>query len=73
PDGTAISSLRAALFEQALFDMRAMKLAEQNCGREAVIAAIDQCGKVDFRHYPKTPEYLLELRETINRMCVKKK
>ena len=73
PDGTAISSLRAALFEQALYDMRAMKLAEKVSGREAVMAAIDSMGKVDFRHYPKTPEYLLALREQINRMCVKKK
>ena len=72
-DGTAIPSLRSALFEQALFDMRAMRLAEKVCGREAVIEAIDQYGKVDFRHYPKTPEYLLGLREKINHMCVKKK
>lgn len=73
PDGTALPSLRAALFEQALFDMRAMRLAEKVSGREAVIAAIDRMGKVDFRHYPKTPDYLLALREEINRLCVKKK
>ncbi len=73
PDGTALSSLRAALFEQALFDMRAMCLAEKVSGRKAVMDAIDKCDKVDFRHYPKTPDYLLGLRETINKLCVKKK
>jgi len=72
-DGTAIPSLRAALFEQALFDMRAMRLAEAVSGKEAVTQEIDRYGKLDFAHYPKTPDYLIELRERINRMCVKQK
>ena len=72
-DGTAIPSLRSALFEQALFDMRAMRLAEQVSGREAVMNAIDRYGKLDFKHYPKTPDYLIGLREEINRLAVKHK
>ncbi len=72
-DGTAIPSLRSALFEQALFDMRAMRLAEQVSGREAVLNAIDRYGKLDFKHYPKTPDYLIGLREEINRLAVKQK
>ncbi len=68
-DGTPVPSLRAVLFEQAIYDMRAMTLAEQVSGRDAVIAAIDRCCKVDFMHYPTHPEYLLNLREEINRLA----
>jgi hypothetical protein len=63
--------LRAALFEQALFDMRAMSLAEQKVGRDAVIAAIDRCGATDFTHYSLDPKHLLTLREEINKMAAK--
>lgn len=68
-DGQPVPSIRAVLFEQAIYDMRAMKLAEQVSGRDAVIAAIDRCSKVDFMHYPTHPEYLLNLREEINRLA----
>lgn len=70
-DGTPVLSIRAALFEQAIYDMRAMKLAEQVSGRAAVIAAIDRCGSVDFMHYPTHADYLLRLREEINRLASK--
>lgn len=70
-DGTPLLSLRAALFDQALFDMRAMALAEQISGREAVIAAIDRAGATDFRHYSTDPRKMLRLREEINRLTVK--
>ena len=68
-DGTALCSLRSALFEQALFDMRAMAAAEAAAGREAVIAAIEQSGITDFKHYSTDPTRLLALRETINRLA----
>ena len=71
-NGTPLLSLRTALFEQALFDMRAMALAEQKAGREAVIAAIDRCGATDFTHYSLDPKHLLTLREEINKMAVEK-
>lgn len=71
PDGTPLLSLRAILFEQALFDMRAMALAEQKAGRDAVIAAIDRCGATDFTHYSTDPKHLLALREEINKMASK--
>ena len=70
-DGTPLLSLRAALFDQALFDMRAMALAEQVSGREAVISAIDRAGATDFTHYSTDPQMLLKLREEINRLTVK--
>ena len=71
-NGTALCSLRSALFEQALYDMRAMALAEQVSGREAVIAAIDRAGATDFRHYSTDPQRLLALREEINHLAVEK-
>ncbi|MBR6727053.1 MAG: DUF4091 domain-containing protein [Clostridia bacterium] len=70
-DGQPIPSIRGILFEQAIYDMRAMKLAEQVSGREAVIAAIDRCGEIDFMHYPCHAGYLLNLREEINRLASK--
>ena len=70
-DGTPLLSLRAALFDQALFDMRAMALAEQVSGRKAVISAIDRAGATDFTHYSTDPQRLLKLREEINRLTVK--
>ena len=72
PDGQPVASLRAILFEQGLYDMRAMKLAEQVSGRDAVIAAIDRCCDVDFMNYPTHAQYLLNLRNEINRLASKK-
>ncbi len=71
-DGQPVPSIRAVLFEQGLYDMRAMKLAEQVSGRDAVVAAIDRCCDVDFMHYPSHPQYLLDLRNEINRLASKK-
>ncbi|MBO5269497.1 MAG: DUF4091 domain-containing protein [Clostridia bacterium] len=71
PDGHPVLSLHAVLFEQAIYDMRAMHLAEQVSGRAAVIAAIDRCCKVDFMHYPTHADYLLRLREEINHLASK--
>lgn len=51
--------------------MRAMRLAETVSGRDAVIAAIDRYGSVDFNHYPTHAGYLLALREEINRLASK--
>ena len=69
PDGTPLPSLRTALFEQALFDMRAMALAEQKAGKEAVFAVIDRYGATDFTHYSTDPKHMLALREEINKLA----
>ncbi|MBQ8356359.1 MAG: DUF4091 domain-containing protein [Clostridia bacterium] len=71
PDGTPLTSLRSALFEQALFDMRAMALAEEKVGRETVIAAIERADITDFKHYSTDAKKILDLREEINRMAAK--
>ena len=40
-DGSAIESMRIVVFYDALQDIRAMKLAESLCGKEAVISAME--------------------------------
>ena len=71
-DGHPLHSLHEILFEQALLDMRAMEAAAEKVGRDAVIAVIDNEGELKFNSYPKHEEYLLNLRETLNRMAAKK-
>ncbi len=68
-DGKPILSLHEVLFEQSLLDLRALKAAEAKVGREAVLAAVDAEGKLDFTHYPRNEAYLLTLRDTVNRMA----
>ncbi|MBE6702933.1 MAG: DUF4091 domain-containing protein [Ruminococcaceae bacterium] len=70
-DGNPLPSLRSALMEQAMQDMRAMALAEEVSGKEAVMAAIDRAGITDFLHYSTDPQALLQLREEINRLATK--
>lgn len=67
-DGHPVHSLHEILFEQGLLDMRAMQAAEAKVGRERVIQAIDAEGDLKFDSYPKHEDYLLNLRDTLNRM-----
>ena len=69
-DGRPVHSLHEILFEQGLLDMRAMEAAAQKVGRDAVIDAIDAEGDLKFDSYPKNEDYLLTLRDTVNRMAV---
>lgn len=69
PDGTPIPSLHGILFEQALLDLRALKLAEAKVGREKVLAAVLAAGDITFTKYPRNEEYLLNLRDTVNRLA----
>ena len=71
-DGTPLLSLHGVLFSQALLDLRAMKAAEDKVGREAVIAAVEAEGKIDYMHYPRSESYLLTLRDKVNRMAAGK-
>ena len=53
-------------------DVRALTLAQELCGRDAVIDAIDgelpEKEKITFSVYPKGSAYILRLREKINAM-----
>ena len=69
--GKPLHSLRELIFEQGLLDMRAMQAAEKKVGRDAVIAVIDIEGEIDFATYPRHEDYLLNLRDTVNRIAAK--
>ena len=50
-DGYPLDSLRLRAMKQALDDIRVMKLAEQRCGKETVVAEAEKiAGKIDFAH-----------------------
>ena len=69
PDGTAWESLHMMGFTHALQDLRAMELAESLCGREAVMAILEEgIDPITFSAYPIEQQYILETREKINRL-----
>ncbi len=70
PDGTAYETLHFMHVAQAMQDIRAFELAASLCGKDAVLAAIDEglSDKLTFSCYPKNANYLLSLREKINGM-----
>ena len=67
-DGTAYESLRLAVFHDAIQDLRAFRLCEKLCGREFVMDLINRnCDcMITFDAYPKSDNYLLNLRESVN-------
>lgn len=74
PDGSTYETLHFIQVSQAFQDIRALQLAENLCGREAVLEAIDGDldEKITFSHYPHSSEYLLGMREKINAMIAEK-
>ncbi len=68
-DGTAYESIRLAVFHDALQDMRAFELCEKRCGKERVTELINEntTEEITFAEYPRNADYLLQLREKINR------
>ncbi len=68
PDGTPYDSIRLRSFYEALCDLRALKLCEKLCGREAVLDAVESTfpKPFDFKHYPQDGIYILVLRNKIN-------
>ncbi len=67
-NGEPWESLHMKAFTQALYDVRAMELAEQLCGRDAVMGLVDSRGEVEFDAYPRDEDYVEWLRESVNRL-----
>ena len=68
-----IPSTRLEVFHEAIQDLRAMKLAESLCGRDAVIAALEEgIAPITFKEYPHDAAWLLGVREKINAMIAEK-
>lgn len=69
PDGTAYESVHLLGFTAALNDLRAMKLAEELCGKDAVMALIeDGIEPITFTEYPRSADYILDMRERLNKL-----
>ncbi len=68
PEGKPYRSIRLVIFAEAINDLRALTLAETLCGRDAVLAVLEEEGALTFSSYPKTAKFLLDAREKINRM-----
>ena len=62
-----IPSLRLEVFREALQDLRALQLAQELCGREAVMAVLEEgIPPITFKQYPHNAQWLLGVREKIN-------
>ncbi len=69
-NGEALESLRITVFNEALADIKAMKLCEKYYGKEAVTKLIDEALGCDvtFDTCAKSADAILGLREKINQM-----
>lgn len=68
-EGQPYDSLRFMVLSEALYDLRALLRLEELAGREYVERLIHQDldYRITFQAYPKEAEYLLTLRERVNR------
>jgi hypothetical protein len=73
-DGSAGESIRIMVFHEALQDLRALELLESLAGREFTLGLVEEGadGPIAFDAYPKSDEYILELREKVNREIEKR-
>ncbi|MBR4959953.1 MAG: DUF4091 domain-containing protein [Clostridia bacterium] len=70
--GLPAESVRLHYFAESLQDVRALQLAEQLCGRDAVLALVDSEGPLTFRTYPEGPHFCHELRQKVNELIAAK-
>lgn len=67
PDGRPIPSLRQMVFHETLQDMRALQLLASLTSHEEVSALIETKDAVTFTSYPRSAEWILSMREAVNR------
>ncbi len=68
-NGEAMESIRILSFYEALQDVRAMKLAEEYYGKDAVVAALEEIlGEIKFSRCATDAKTILSMRERINEM-----
>ena len=65
-DGHPLTSIRIKVFQQALYDLRAMKMLESLSSKEEVLQLIDPQNTMTFSKYPHGSEYILDSRKKIN-------
>ena len=68
-DGTPHDSLRFMVLTEAMYDLRALERLEELAGRDYTERLIHEGleYRITFKKYPKEAEYLLRLREKVNR------
>ena len=68
-----IESIRMEVFYDALQDMRALQLLESLIGKEEVLDLLEEGldTPITFKEYPRESEWLLDIREKINKRIVK--
>ena len=73
-NGAPGESIRIMVFHEALQDLRAFELLESLAGREFVLGLIEEGADmpVTFGEYPRGDEYVLNLREMVNREIEKR-
>ena len=73
-DGVA-ESLRFVVFHEALQDLRAFELLASLTSKEYVVEIIENTAEmtIDFNNYPRNAEYILKLREAVNKEIEKRK
>lgn len=64
-DGDIVCSLRLYVFNDAMQDLRGLNLLESLSSREEVEALLSDLD--GFENYPRSNDYYLQLRETVNR------
>jgi hypothetical protein len=64
-----MDSQRMMLLMEAFDDLRALKLLESLTDRQSALSCLNETenGEITFDRYPRSAEYLQNLRETINR------
>lgn len=74
-DGKPVDSIRSMLMEKAMADLRAMRCLEKLTDRETVLECLmeKENGKITFRSFPQSIEYLVQTRERINEAIRKQK
>lgn len=72
-NGEPVESLRLVVFNEALQDLRAFKMLEQAYGKAYVMNLIelDIDDPITFKKYPKSIDYVLDLREKVNRIIAR--
>jgi len=67
-DGNPLSSVRAEVQDDALLDLRALRMLESLAGRaftKALILDVAGMEAITFKDYPRTDAFLLDLREKV--------
>ncbi len=66
-DGKPVPSIRFAVLEHALNDLRALQYLESLTSRAYVVRQIeDRAGVITWKQYPRNPEFILQLRRWVN-------